>query len=251
MEKIIKELFDYSSEFKEQIGSLEQARDKDGLLIWQYVRFNPQYQKDFKSAQAFADTVDNEYAADIFSDLGRNWALYPYAIDPSAMALPTENYFQVKTDVKSINVRKILADKMKRDVFLERLRLAYNSDGRPAKQLLISVNPMADKKSILSVIEKIVEDAKSEFLSQLDSAKPISDVALKARGTTNLVEHLCAYYLTEQLTVSGAKAITEKMGAIIGLQRAEPFQDQHIERMVERFKKVSSLSPWCFFLKPN
>ncbi len=251
MEKILKELFEYSTAFKEKIGKLKKAEGLDAKIIWQYVRFNPNYQTAFSEATALAATMSDEYAPDIFNDLGSAWSLYPYAVDPSDAILPEEFYFEVKANVRSFDIQKFLGQKAKRDAFWERLSPPHAKNYlQPPNQLLITLNPMADNFDILAEIEDLIKTAKSKFLIYATDPAAVS-LTLRGRGTTNLIDNLCAFYVTEKLDVTAAKTVTEKMGEILGPQRTEPFQNQHIDRMVEQFKKTSAISPWCFFLKPN
>lgn len=252
MEKIFKELYNHSPSFQKEIGRLNRATGKNALIIWQYVRLNPKYRKSYAAAVAEANTRSEDYAPDIFSELGQQWGLYPYAVDPDEVMLDEDFYFEVKANVKSFKIHVLIEKKKNRDKFWHDLNI-YHSQNEEihSTKILISLNPMADKISILKEIEKLTEKMKKEFVTKINNVPDVKSPILKGRGTSNLIENLCIYYITKKLKLKSSEAIKEKMTDLLDIKRGQPYQAQHIKRMAARFEKVSSVSPWCFFLKPN
>ena len=199
----------------------EKVTNIDALVIWQYVRFNPSYQKDYTSILNQIDNgLDGEFATQMICE---EWCLSE-PLDFNKPTLPEGFYFNrnlIKV-FSNPSVLKLWAD--------------WNADKLP---LLISVNPHGDKNLILKQISKALSELD---VVQLDSKR------LKGSSINHVTDNFICFYLRVVLGLE-PKAVKRQYQEIY--KQTNQLQNKQIIDKVKSFEQTSSFAPWCFFVAPE
>lgn len=220
----------------------DQVPEYDGLLIWQYLRFNPKYIESYNSIKNNSESLERDLPPHDFSDLyfrlGTRWAL-DYAIDFELLVGAEEIRF------KPFSIKIFETFKMSEVQAFVDLR---KEDGLVPLSLLI--NPLFDKRFLIKEITKAIDDARnSYFTSELkqDKVSYIDPIAVK-----KLIINFAIYYFYNKEGITKARDITKKMDDLGLLDKnKKSYKSDEIKSSISAFEKYSLSSPWCFFNKPQ
>ena len=277
MVEVLRELYDHKDQFKDKIGKFSGRLDyQDSLLIWQYVRFNPLYQSmydkikrsDLSSLEQYG-LEDDDIVTNTMADLGKEWCLFPHAIDYNVETLPENHYFEqigvyksflpevpffppANEEVEDIDhySENWLNDQaIRREVFENDLDISI----LPPDPVGIIINPLCNKKELFKSIEAIIDKYNKRYIKNHPHIK--DSISIDPKGSSSLVENLTIFFLKQVKKVQTAKDVTNEYYDILEAAKEEDknraaLQATQIKKKVETFKKYSASSPWCFFFDP-
>jgi hypothetical protein len=248
-------------------------RDKlDGMaanLIWQFVRFNEEYQIDWRKTMAQSQALaavpaklkklgieagDIEFErawwapTELWKDFAIRWALYPTPQDPLENRIPTDHYFskQVVFDLDDVDdlseVMTVLPSQSPNEPLIFLTSTAGKSPkfpkaSTPDQFIKIAISPLANEESIAAAVKKILKKKK----------KTSERLKVSSHAYSDLLEILYCGYFKHCEKLTPAK-IRRELEAIFGKKlNLTNFQ---INQKSKRFQLLVDAAPWCFLLPP-
>lgn len=191
----------------------------DARIVWQHVRFNKKYRKQYKKlVAAVSKTQDEDFEDFEVQSFCSCWGI-PQPLDFNTQKPPLDFYFDLKT------VRRIENLKREARVF------DWNSD--PASpEVIVAINTHADSRLVIKEIESLLENHQETW----------SHYILRPATTTHVVDNFVCFHLKEVMQLKN-KDVKAKYKEIYP---GSDLQDQQIKAKIESFKTISNKSPWCF-----
>lgn len=191
----------------------------DALLIWQYVRFNPTYQKAYSALRVEVEngSADEDFAVQNFCE---KWCMSePLHFDDPK---PPKRFYFDRRLVKKFSNPKVL-----------RAWAEWDSDRSP---LLLMINANGDRDLILQQVATLLKKETDEPMKQI-----------KGSSIGHLTDNFICFYLSECLKLRNRDVKSEYKRFAIG----GTLQDHQIKAKSQAFKKRSQAAPWCFFTAPK
>lgn len=221
---------------KIELGKRNTFRGNEALLIWQYVRFNESYQRQFdyfKRNGADHDSFPNSWGMNIPLDY------FDEDIPPGFIFQNISFYALKIEDIEEFDH----APKILSSVFYEmsKCKEQYFSEAPP---IVLVIDHLIDEKLATEQLKDILrKDGFRQGFKPSAKGKTIKASALK-----NLVDNLLCYFLREHKGLT-AKEIKNDLKQTLGLSLT--LSGNALSRKVSTFKKYSKLSPNCFFQLPS
>ncbi len=192
----------------------------DALLIWQYVRANQKYQRDYLKLKDALEKnqADDDYCDSLLQLFCSGWSVSE-PVDFNVEKIPNEFAFHYRL------VRKV--EKLSRENYL----FDWNHD--PVQpEVILAINVRADRRLVLKEIESYLEGEKDEW----------EDDRLYPNNLAHLCDNFLCFYLKEVLKLTN-KEVKKRYTDIF----AGELQDSQLNAKIASFHDVSGKSPWCFF----
>lgn len=191
----------------------------DALIVWQHVRFNKKYRKQYKKLVADVTKTQNEDFEDFeVQSFCSCWGISD-RLDFNTQKPPQEFYFDLKV------VRQI--DNLKKEAYL----FDWHQDPS-SPEIIVAINTQADSKLILKEIESLLDDEHQTW----------SRYVLRPATATHVVDNFICFHLKEVMKLKNKDVKTKYKEIYPG----SDLQDQQIKAKIESFRVISDKSPWCF-----
>lgn len=207
----------------EKYGNNDKLVGLDAALIWQFVRFNPDYIKQYNSLKKSHSVPeeDDEFNEGMRQSFAQDWHMSK-PLDYGQADIPADFYFEYKL------VRELT------DFKNDRRLLDWNRDVLEPQKVL-AINLRGDRRQIIKEIEQLISDNSAEF----------DEYRLKPNNIAHLAESFLCYYLRSVRGLTNSEIMTA-YGRI--MKSASAIVHNQVDEKVQSFLDVSSKAPTCFFV---
>lgn len=193
----------------------------DALLVWQYIRFNKKYKRDYLALKEAHNqhSEDDDYCDSLVQAFCSCWCV-PEPVDFNLEKVPTDFYFEYRL------VRKIESFARERYLF------DWNSD--PSQpELVLAINTRADRRLVLKEIESYLDGEKNDWAKD----------RLRPNTLAHLSDNFLCFYLKEVSKLNNTQIKHEYKKVFPG----GDLQDSQLKDKIDSFSNVAARAPWCFF----
>jgi len=239
MDEVFIRLLNYSDKLPSSLVSENgKIEGNAALLVWQFLRFNKKYQKDY---DIISKPNEDEDILNFFEDklegFKNRWCL-EFPIDYN-VSLPEKIIFTHPVAVKEIKPALAKFEKYLVKTLSHEINRA---DGTKAAvpPLKLLIDPLGDSVLTVKKITEILNREKQKYDTE------INKVMIKGSSKPHLLLKIFFYYCYKIEGIKPKKLI-EKYNALSPHNKIGSFQNHQIKRLIDSFITISNNSPWCFF----